>query len=42
MSLFGGNGATLTDGGTMINYFTMPVVNKTSSSQLGISWSLTF
>ena len=42
MGLFGGTGATATDGGTMINYRTFSVINKPSSSKLIIVWRLTF
>ena len=42
MGLFGGNGALVTDGGTMINYKTMSVINKPSTSKLIIVWRLTF
>lgn len=42
MGLFGGNGATATNGGTMINYLTFAVINKVSTSQLSIVWRLTF
>lgn len=42
MGLFGGNGATSTNGGTMINYRTFAVINKPSTSKLIIVWRLTF
>jgi len=42
MGLFGGTGATATNGGTMINYLTFAVINKPSTSQLTIVWRLTF
>lgn len=42
MGLFGGTGATSPSSGTMINYKTFPVWNKSSTSTLTIVWRLTF
>ena len=42
MGLFGGTGATATNGGTMINYKTLAVLNKSATSKLTIVWRLTF
>jgi hypothetical protein len=42
MGLFGGTGSTGAGGGTMVNYHTFPVWNKSSTSTLTITWRLTF
>jgi len=43
MGLFGGTNSTVfPNGGTMINYFAMPVINKSSDSVLTIVWRLSF
>lgn len=42
MGLFGGTDSLLTNLGTMVNYFTFPVLNKTSNSNLTILWRLVF
>jgi len=42
MGLFGGTGATSTNGGSMVNYKTMAVLNKPSTSKLVVVWRLTF
>lgn len=42
MGLFGGTNSTTANQGTQVNYFTMPVINKDSSSVLTIVWRLTF
>lgn len=41
MGLFGGDGATSTGGGTMINYYTFPVINK-NNSVMSIIWRISF
>ena len=41
MSLFGGDATDLTDSGTMINFRTFPVINKTSSMTLTITFRIT-
>jgi len=42
MGLFGGTGATSTNGGLMLNFTTFAVINKPSTSQLTIIYRLTF
>lgn len=42
MGLFGGVGATGAGGGTMVNYLTFKVLNKSATSQMTIVWRLTF
>ncbi|MDO8640268.1 MAG: hypothetical protein Q7R33_01890 [Nitrosarchaeum sp.] len=42
MGLFGGTGATAPLGGTMVNFHTFPVWNKSATATLTISWLLTF
>jgi len=42
VGLFGGTGAAATDGGTMINYFTFPVINKQVTQIFTFTWRLTF
>lgn len=42
MGLFGGASSLNANGGTMINYLTFPVINKTNNSTLTILWRLTF
>jgi len=42
MGLFGGNNALLTNDGSIVNYFTFPVLNKTASNTLTIVWRLVF
>lgn len=45
MGLFGGANATIgmpTPGGTMVNYYTMPVINKSSGSSITFVWRLSF
>ena len=41
MSLFGGDATDLTDSGTMVNYRTMPVINKSNSMTLTITFRIT-
>jgi hypothetical protein len=41
MSLFGGDATDLTDSGTMVNYRTFPVINKTNSMTLTITFRIT-
>jgi len=41
MSLFGGDATDLADSGTMVNYRTFPVINKTSSMTLTIIFRIT-
>lgn len=41
MGLFGGDASDLTDSGTMINFRTFPVVNKTNSMTLTITFRIT-
>lgn len=41
MGLFGGDATDLTDSGTMINYRTFPVINKTNSMTLTIIFRIT-
>ena len=42
MGLFGGTDSTLANNGSMINFYTMPVLNKSASSNLTIIWRLSF
>jgi hypothetical protein len=42
MGLFGGTDSLNTNGGSIFNYYTMPVINKNASQTLSIIWSLSF
>lgn len=42
MGLFGGTGASAPNGGTMINYYTFPVIVKDLLDQIEYTWRLTF
>jgi len=42
MGLFGGTDSLMTTFGTMLNYFTMPVINKDNSASLTIVWRISF